>query len=314
MSSLDAVSPVFIVGSVRSGSTLLHLMLDSHPQIINPGEFDFLFDLLDGNNEYPDMEVYYQWLSLNRIFLSKNLQIDVNLSYLELIYSFLDQLGSSKNTLTLNVHRNFQRIPKIFPDARYIHLIRDPRDVARSCIGMGWAGHVFYGVDIWVEAERSWELLKPTLDRSQYIEVRYEDLIANMELTLSTICEFIGENYSSRMTDYAECSSYGLPDRRLTYQWKRKYSEHELCLVEGKIGKMIFDKGYELSGFPSIIPGKYESYALALRNKLYRIKFSINTYGFFLYIAYFVSVRFGRSSWKEYCLKKINQINVRGLK
>ena len=217
-------SPIFIVAPVRSGSTLLHLMLNSHPSIINPGECDFFFDLLDDSNNYPNMGEYQKWLSVNRIFNAKKLKVDENLSYPELMHSFLEQLSNKKSRLTLNIHRNFQFIPIIFPEARYVHLLRDPRDVARSCIGMGWAGHVYYGVDAWIDAERSWEQLKSTLDRSQYMEVKYEELVANPELILTTICEFMGKAYSVKMMDYVKHSSYGLPDRRLINQWKRKYS------------------------------------------------------------------------------------------
>ena len=222
MNSPNAESPIFVVSPVRSGSTMLHLILDSHPSICNPGECDFFFDLSDGSSNYPDVGVYQKLLSTNRIFNAINLKIDDNLSYRELMGSFLKQLSTPKNLLTLNVHRNFQYIPGLFPEAKYIHLLRDPRDVTRSSIGMGWAGHVYYGVDIWIAAERSWGQLRSTLDEGQYMEVRYEELVTNPELTLKTVCEFMGKSYSKEMMDYAKHSSYKLPDRRLIYQWKEK--------------------------------------------------------------------------------------------
>jgi hypothetical protein len=289
-------------------------MLSSHPEINNPGECDFFFDLVDDAGNYPDMKKYHNWLSLNRIFNAKKLKTDETLTYPELMHFFLQQFYGSKALLTLNVHRNFQRIPGIFPRARYIHLLRDPRDVARSCIGMGWAGNVYYGVDIWIEAERSWDRLKSSLDSAQYLEVRYEALIENTDQVLATICEFLGVEYSTHMMDYAEHSTYDLPDQRLIYQWKTKYTERELCLVEGKVGDMLIDRGYEPSGVCPAVADKNELLALALRNKLYRIKFSIDKYGFFLYAANFVSNRVGWLPIREYCQRKINQIDIEGLR
>ena len=280
---------------------LLHLMLGSHPEISNPGEADFILDLVDDAGNYPDMREYRNWLSLNRIFNAMKLNADETLSYPELMQSFLQQLIGTKALLTLNIHRNFQRIPDIFPGARYIHLLRDPRDVARSCIGMGWVGHVYYGIDIWIDAERSWDQLKSTLDSTQYFEVRYEELIENTELALTSLCEFLGVEYSVHMMDYAEQSTYDLPDQRLIYQWKTKYSERELCLVEGKAGEMLVKRGYEPSGFSPTTADKYELLTLALQNKLYRIRFSVKAYGLFLYAINVVSNRLGWLPLREYC-------------
>jgi hypothetical protein len=116
------------------------------------------------------------------------------------------------------------------------------------------------------------------------------------------------------MMDYSVHSTYDLPDKRLIYQWKKNYSERELCLVEGKIDGMLVDRGYELSGFSSVTPGKYELLKLALRNKSYRIKFSIKTYGFFLYMANVVSNRMNWPALREYCQRKINRIDIQSLK
>src|SRR5262245_9580554 len=129
-------SPVFVVGAVRTGSTMLWLMLDSHPQIRNPGEFDFLIDHVGDHGQLPDIKKYRRWLSTHRGFLQTGLTVDPRLDYRQLMQSFIDQLWGGKKVLTLNMHRHFERIPWLFPEARYIHLTRDPRDVARSSIGL----------------------------------------------------------------------------------------------------------------------------------------------------------------------------------
>jgi hypothetical protein len=289
-------------------------MLDSHPNIVNPGECDFLFDMVSDDGDFPEMTSYHHWLSINRIFQAKKLEIDSGLDYPELMDSFLGQFNSAGQTLVLNVHRHFHRIPKVFPDARYIHLLRDPRDVAKSCIGMGWAGHVYYGVDIWRDAELSWNKLKPMLAREQYIEIRYEDLLENVEAGLTEICHFLGLEYTEKMMSYASNSSYALPDKNLSYQWKRSFSPRELQLVEGKVSGMLRERGYESSGYAPAKPGLAERIMLAVNNKKFRFHYQANRYGMKLHLENFLASRLGLVKWQEACQVKMNLADLKFLK
>ena len=314
MENLANTPPVFVVGPVRSGSTLLKLMLDSHPQVINPGECDFLFDLVGNHGEFPDTRAYLDWLSTNRIFQAKKLTVDPNLTYLELMNSFLCQFKRRGSLLTMNVHRHFDRIPGVFPDARYVRLLRDPRDVARSCISMGWVGHVYYGVDIWSEAEKSWDLLRSRISATQYLEIRYEDLVSDVEAGLRKICDFLGLEHSNQMTAYASHSTYSAPDKDLIYQWKRKYTERELRLVEGKVGTRIVDLGYELSVHEPAKPGLLEKIRLYLLNKRRRVSHQVKRYGMFLYFESLLASRMGSRAWRHACQHKKNKIDIEYLK
>ena len=305
---------VFIVAPVRSGSTFLRLMLNSHPNITNPGECDFLFDLVSDDGEYPNINVYQDWLSLNRIYKAKNLTIDEKLNYSELMLSFVEQMDVENSVLSMNIHHNLYRIPKVFSNACYIHLLRDPRDVARSCIGMGWVGNVYYGIDIWLEVEKSWDELKKSLKPNQYIEIKYEDLLNDIESGLTKICNFLGLEYSEKMLDYAKQSSYDLPNKNLSYQWKKKYSKRELQLVEGKISEMLLARDYELSGHVFVKPGIFERFNLMLENKIFRIKYQIKAYGFGLYAKNFLAKLLDLNSWKTECKQRINEIHINGLK
>ena len=306
--------PVFLVGAVRSGSTLLRLMLDAHPYITNPGECDFLFDLMDDSGHFPHMETYQHWLSANRIFHDKNLEVNTDLAYPDLMRSFVEQFSHEGAVLTMNIHRHFNRIPFIFPEARYIHLLRDPRDVAKSCIGMGWAGHVYFGVDIWQEAESSWDRLKSSLRDSQYLEIKYEELMRDIGGGLAKICEFMELEYSESMLDYSSRSSYAPPNGKLSYQWKSKYNERELQLVEGKVEQMLLDRKYELSGYPPDKPGLLEAWKLAVQDKKFRVDFQMERYGLGLYLENFLAARLGSRSWKYSCQRRKNQIDLKFLK
>ena len=67
--------PFFLVGSERSGTTLLRLMLAHHPEIECTPEFEFMVEALPAQG-WPALEPYYDWLATNRIFLPHGLSID----------------------------------------------------------------------------------------------------------------------------------------------------------------------------------------------------------------------------------------------
>ena len=140
-------SPVFLVAAERSGTTMLRLMLSTIRR--SPGAATgYAVNLMPESGGWPDLAAYREFLLTNRIFrLGHGFEIDPNLSYPELVNSFLEQLQrrTGKPIVGALVHRHFDRLLRIWPDARFIHLIRDGRDVARSCIGMGWAGSVWTG-------------------------------------------------------------------------------------------------------------------------------------------------------------------------
>lgn len=310
----DTNGPIFIVAPVRSGSTFLRLMLNSHPNILNPGECDFLFEKIDDEGNFPDVSSYHEWLSQDRIFQAKELDINKKLTYSELMNSFVQQMERKNEKLSMNLHHNFIRVPSVFPKAKYIHLLRDPRDVARSCIGMGWVGNVYHGVDVWIKAEKSWDDLKENLNSEQYLEVKYENILENFEKELTSICEFIGVEYTNSMLDYAKNSTYELPDKNLSYQWKKKYSKRELQLVESKVSTMLLNRGYELSEHAKYRPSILEVLKLMLENKLFRIKVQIKVYGLALYIKNYLSKKLNILSWQKECKSQMNKIQVKGLK
>lgn len=305
---------IFICGALRSGSSLTHLMLDHHPEIKNPGEFDFLFDQVADDGAFPDIYTYHDWLSTHRIFHSKSLLIDKSLTYPELIASFIQQLSVDGSVLALNVHRSFHRIPFLFPSAKYIHLIRDPRDVARSSIGMGWAGNVFYGVDHWIDTERDWKQLESKIDLDQFYQIRFEELILSPEAILNAVCDFIGVTHSEKMMAYADNSTYSKPDASLVNQWKRKLSVREIQYIESKSKDLMLGLGYELSGESIVRIGLVERVLLKVSCKFFRMKFSIKRYGFPLYFKECFSRLFNIKEMADQVILDKNKITKKHLK
>lgn len=256
-----------LFGALRSGTTMLRLMIDGHPRLICPGETDFLTDFLfpapNGGWRY-DLEA----LSEDRIFQDSRAELPDTAVAGTAFQSMVANLrGEDPGCLFLVMHRGLGRLLDLLPDVRIIHLVRDPRDVARSAIGMGWAGHVYYGADIWLQCEKEWERNAPRLAEDQSLELRYETLVQHPEAVLSDICGFVGERFDLGMLKYSEGSTYDPPDPSLVEQWRKRLSAHDLGLIEMRLGDLLARRGYERSGHRPIAPGPAERFALWIANK-----------------------------------------------
>ncbi|MGF1497717.1 MAG: sulfotransferase [Elainellaceae cyanobacterium] len=316
MKETGVPDPIFLVGAERSGTTVLRLMLDHHPQIAWCNEFEYAVDQISPDGQWPDLQAYYAWLGTHRIFQAAQFAIDTTLDYPELVNSFLLQKRdrTQKPIIGATVHRHFDRLLHVWPEARFIHIIRDGRDVARSCIGMGWAGNVWCGVERWMEAEALWEALRPSLTPDRYTEVTYEELIANPKETLTRLSKFIGVPYDSAMISYAEKSTYDLPDPAFIQQWRRKLSEFEIRLVESRIGEQLATRGYELSELPSLEVTPLMAKQLKLQNWWSKFQFRLNRYGSGLFLSSYLARRIGTKQWRDRVQLKMNAIDVQYLK
>ena len=270
---------VFICGALRSGTTLLRLMVNGHGALDNPGEMDFLFEAPPLKDGAHDMAAFAKDLSLNRVFQSQGLIFTDGLGYQDQVRDFIRQLRKPGQRLSINVHRHFDRIPAIFPNARYAHLLRDPRDAAKSALGMGWAGNVYHGVDHWINSERDFERLEAQVSPERIHVMKNEDLLRAPERELTRLCEFFGVAYDPAMLDYPSNSTYGPPDPELSEQWRRSFSERELSLVEGKASAMMKARGYELSGAPLHVPGRLEREFIRADNRWKRLQFGLRRHG-----------------------------------
>ncbi len=307
--------PFFLVGSERSGTTLLRLMLAHHKHIECAPEFEFLVEEMPAESGWPELERYYEWLSTNRIFVPHAFTIERTLDYPALTKSFLAQycVRTHKPIHGATCHKNFDRLLRIWPRARFVHLLRDGRDVARSCIGMGWAGNVWHAADRWIEAEELWASLVPAVHPARRIELYYEDLIRAPEKTLTRLCAFLGTDYESAMLDYSHDSSYERPDPSLIGQWRKKLGPAELALLEARIGPMLRARGYEESGVPAAKVGVWRRLALALDDRLGRFRFRRERYGLGHVLCVRLARTLGLTSWAKKLLLEQNAIDDRHL-
>lgn len=285
ISSSASDRPLFLVGALRSGTTMARLMLDHHPEICWFGEFDYAFDRVGDDDSLPNLDEYVRWLGTHRIFRSAGFEIDRELDYIALVSSFMSQARcrSGKRLVGATIHRHFRTALRIWPKARMIHIVRDPRDVARSWVNMGWAGSVWLAARGWIDAEREWDLTRHQLSQDQFIEVRYEQLVRQPAEELARVCGFMRVEFDEAMLGYVRDSTYDSPDPQLLSQWKGKLSDREVQLVEGRVGELLVARGYESSGLSPLPPRILEEAWRRVHSRVASLVRGINRYGFGLW-------------------------------
>ena len=308
------MSLTFVCGALRSGTTVFRLMLNSHPEIDNPSECDFLFDGIGGSSGEPDLDEYVANLQSSRIFHAHELEIRPECdTYEKLVRDFVQQIrGDAK--LCLNIHRNFEHVHRYFPEAKFLHIVRDPRDVAKSAIPMGWAGNTYSGVEHWINTESSWGRFAAQDNGAPVLEITYENLISDLGATLMSVCEFLGVDYDPAMLDYHQSSTYSPPDISLIEQWRRKQSQREVELVESRAGDLMVDRGYQLENSPPKPPGFIEHCWLRIASKFYTSTFDVRRYGLCLAVLRKISHRCRWLPGRASVLSRINQIDKKHLK
>lgn len=308
--------PVFLVGAERSGTTLLRLMLDHHPRLAFQYESEYMVEHVGDQGELPDPHKVVSRLSTDRIFLSTGFSSDVSGGYTKMAHDWLEQKRrrDGKPIVGATIHKHFDRIPYLWPKARYIHLLRDGRDVARSCVQMGWYGNAYAASDNWLEAMRNWDRLCQRVPEEQRLEVRYESLITDPVETLSTICRFLGLLFDQGMFDYVDGSTYSYPDPKLIHQWINKMPETELGIFEGKVGAELKARGYQLSGQPIVKLCPTAERRMYRRNDLGRRLFRIKRFGLKLILLETLGRKFKLARLHDWAVVRMNAIEEMHIK
>ncbi len=203
------LSPVFVVGCPRSGTTLLRNLLNSHPSLAIPWESHFITRLYRaaGNPGSPAEAVRLArvilsswWIARWGLDLHPKAFADCE-SFAALVDRLFSTWAHAKDRprwgdKTPQYALDVPALLEIFPRAKVLHIIRDGRDVALSWVPKNFGpGNV-------VSAAREWKRLvlaargaARCLPGSSVLELRYESLLAEPETTMRSVCDFIGEPY-----------------------------------------------------------------------------------------------------------------------
>jgi hypothetical protein len=151
-------------------------------------------------------------------------------------------------------------INELFPEAQFIHIIRDGRDVAKSVMQLPWGPNdIIAAAAWWDEYVRLGRRAGWMLPKNRYTEVKYEDLLAQPESELHRLCGFLRLDYSPEMLEYHCDADKSIPQERKAqhynvnipvqvqraYSWKREMDPCDLALFDRHAGAMLQELGYE---------------------------------------------------------------------
>jgi len=214
--------PLFIVGMPRSGTKLLRDLLNGHTQISIPmAETHFIpyyIKRFGKSSPLRDPRIYTQFYThFSRTPFFQNMQqkgmvlwqeeleriADLGSwpSVFETILRFYATGGHAKGYIwgdkTPGYINHMVLLKRIFPEAKFLHILRDPRDYALS-VNRAWGKSIYRAADRWREtmevARRTGLVLGP-----DYKEIFFEHLLEEPEKVLSNVCEFLGLDFISEM-------------------------------------------------------------------------------------------------------------------
>ncbi|MCP5049986.1 MAG: sulfotransferase, partial [bacterium] len=144
-------------------------------------------------------------------------------------------------------------LKKMFPTAKFIHIIRDIRDVCLSA-RKAWNRNIYYSAQRWSQsldrARKDAALHAP----DDYMEIKYETLIHEPGETLKQACRFLGIPYETHMAilkkpseDEGDARGKAFIMQGNTGKWKTRLTPRQLARLESLCAPLLTDLGYPLS-------------------------------------------------------------------
>lgn len=216
----------FVVGCPRSGTTLLSVMLDRHTRLSVPPETAFFTEVaprLWYRRGAGVLRLLRRWPRLAELQLNPEAVVGrmatscrKNPVAAELLAAILD-LYAERNGKTRCGEKTAYHLPHVptilrfFPDARVICMLRDGRENALSLSCMPWfRGDLRAAAKAWRKSARLMETFARRYP-GRFLIVRYEELVADPETTVTKVMDFIGERFESQQVSSAVRSHVVLP-------------------------------------------------------------------------------------------------------
>jgi Sulfotransferase family len=280
----------FVCGVTRSGTTLIRLMLDAHPELAIPGETHWVPKLIkaaerakQSHEDYGDLIIdHKRWgdFHLDADELRERIRQVNPPNAADVIRAFYllyaEREGKSRyGDKTPGYVQEMPRIQRVLPEARFVHIIRDGRDVALSHLRMNWGPETYAeSARLWRNRIRKARKQAPKIDH--YVEVHFEDLISDAEGVVRRVCDFVELDFDPVMLDYHERAEGRLAEKarelprknrppqpaearleshRLATEpprsdrvgmWRERMTPQEVAEYEAVAGDMLVALGYEL--------------------------------------------------------------------
>ena len=256
--------PIIIGGCPRSGTTLLRSCLNAHPSIYAGPECAYglkaIEAVLSTDKHIGQRAARAFGLGDDEILRSYGLGWEYWLSCV------LERNGDGKTRIADKMpqyQRHFGMMSYMLPDALFIHIIRDPRDVAASLFDRSDLFGYDNGDDVefckdaskaaeYWSHETSLGIRMRTHENSlRYMEVYYEDLALSPEATLASILKFVGEPWSESVLEpddggieWTNGKTNEKPHSHSVGNWRRRISQQDAKTIEDQTAQMMKRLGY----------------------------------------------------------------------
>ena len=277
-SDISSLPPFFILGVGRSGTTLLRLMFQNHPNIAIPYESHFITKYHALLSSYGDLENDVNLRKLVGDVLSEELlqqwdhsfSIDTILPKIEprtlsnVFRAIYDDYRIGKKKLRWGDKSDYldrlHLINELFPDAIFIHIVRDGRDVANSVLKQPWGpSDIIEAAEWWHVCVTLGRRMGAILGEKRYTEIKFEDLVSDTENQMKRLCEFIGEEYHEDVLNYYKNSESSIPESRKAQHynsdsppkkdraaaWKKEMSVLDVAVFYDYAKNSLTELGYE---------------------------------------------------------------------
>lgn len=302
-------APLFVVGSPRSGTTLLYSVL------LTSGVFPLY---MAESKILPSRRHYGPWgksrsrgrfledflgsrqfarSGLDRTSLLEEVAA-ASASYPDFLVNFMDAVARAQGCdrwvekTPAHVHWVGELAGRL-PDARFLHIVRDGRDVALSIRKAGWTpgwcldpgtALVYAGLE-WKRSVVSARTAERRLGPERFLQIRYEELVADREGVLEKLSEFAAVPLHLDAVESSDIGSLGRPntvyggaddpsggiDRDAVARWRERLGPREAALLEAAIGETLADFGYSVrSGRDASVREKLHVRRVSAAHSTYR--------------------------------------------
>jgi len=257
---------LFILGSPRSGTTFLasllrpteygspfetQFILKYHHKLNSYGDFTQLSNLTRLINDISNERAIAQWkIKFNPEAIKSNL--GDNFSYTELVDYICIELMKKKGKSmwgdkTPHYILKLKQLVNLYPNAKYLYIVRDGRDVALSLLKKPWGpNNIYKCAEQWDAANKIEQqlLLTALKNKGQLLYIKYEELLEKTEEECCRIYEFLGDNIDNHreMVD-ALIAKTMLGNHS---KWKTKMTQQQISTYEAKAKNSLLYHNYEL--------------------------------------------------------------------
>lgn len=216
---------IFLMCSERSGSNLISKIINSHSHFCSPSPPHLIRTFAQNINNYGDLQNDSNWKILledvadimkyqlgewKSAFTRDELMERIDSRSLNAVIKYIfmkEAISNGKKALFIKENHIYNFMPYLrgnFPTAKYIYLVRDPRDVCLSWkISPNHPGGVIKASEVWLQDNLGMKTDFENLhQQSKILLVKYEELVAQTEQTVKNICSFLQSGYEPAMLEF----------------------------------------------------------------------------------------------------------------